>query len=91
MSTKSKKTKQDIQYGDHNFESPDQWKKSETKIRITTFLDEDLLEKIKFEAALQNKKYQTYLNERLRELFMNEESVETRLKRLESLVKKRLS
>lgn len=87
MSTKNRKT--DLQYGNREFESPENWKKSETKIRITTFLDEDLLEKIKSEAAVQNKKYQTYLNERLREVFMDEESVETRLKRLEEIVKKK--
>ena len=61
----------------------------DVKVRITTFLDEDLLEKIKTEASLQNKKYQTYLNERLREIFMGEESIESRLKYLEEIIKKR--
>ena len=85
MTTRNKK---DLQFGDKEFESPKDWKKKDVKIRITTFLDEDLLEKIKFEAKKQNKKYQSYLNERLRELFMEEESLEPRLKRVESIVLK---
>ncbi len=83
MTTKNKK---DLKFGDKAFESPQSWEKKEVKIRITTFLDEDLLEKIKTEAKKQNKKYQSYLNERLRELFMDEESLESRLKRVEKIV-----
>lgn len=88
MTTRNKK---DIAYGDKDFESPQDWDKKEVKVRITTFLDEDLLETIKAEAAKQNKKYQSYLNERLREIFMNEESVETRLRRLEKIVEKKMA
>ncbi|MCB0407573.1 MAG: hypothetical protein KDD34_05160 [Bdellovibrionales bacterium] len=89
MNTKSKKKKKDIIFGNKDFDAPTDWEKKDIKIRITTFLDEDLLEKIKTEARLQNKKYQTYLNERLRELFMGEESIESRLKSLEEIIKKR--
>lgn len=88
MTTKNKK---DIIYGNKDFESPKDWDKKAVKVRITTFLDEDLLEIIKEEATKQNKKYQSYLNERLREIFMNEESVETRLHRLEKIVQKKMA
>ena len=87
MNTKTKK--KDIQYGDVEVDLPSTWNSSETKVRITTFLDEDLLIKIKEEAKAQGKKYQSLLNERLREVFMGEESLETRLKKLEEEVFKK--
>lgn len=87
MNTKTKK--KDIQYGDVEVDLPSTWNSSETKVRITTFLDEDLLVKIKEEAKAQGKKYQSLLNERLREVFMGEESLETRLKKLEEEVFKK--
>ncbi len=87
MNTKTKK--KDIQYGDVEVDLPSTWNSSETKVRITTFLDEDLLIKIKEEAKTQGKKYQSLLNERLREIFMGEESTETRLKKLEEEVFKK--
>ena len=87
MNTKTKK--KDIQYGDVEVDLPSTWNSSETKVRITTFLDEDLLIKIKEEAKAQGKKYQSLLNERLREIFMGEEGLETRLKKLEEEVFKK--
>lgn len=90
MNTKTKK--KDIQYGDVEVDLPSTWNSSETKVRITTFLDEDLLVKIKEEAKTQGKKYQSLLNERLREVFMGEEGLETRLRKLEEEVfKKRMA
>lgn len=79
----------DIEYGDVEIESPKDWDKKEVKIRITTFLDQDLLLEIKKNAKLQKKKYQSYINERLREVFFEEESVESRLMKLENKVFKR--
>lgn len=87
MNTKTKK--KDIEYGDVEVDLPSTWNSSETKVRITTFLDEDLLIKIKEEAKAQGKKYQSLLNERLREVFMGEEGLETRLKKLEEEVFKK--
>lgn len=87
MNTKTKK--KDIQYGDIEVDLPSTWNSSETKVRITTFLDEDLLIKIKKEAKIQGKKYQSLLNEKLREIFMGEKSLETRLKKLEEEVFKK--
>lgn len=87
MNTKTKK--KDIQFGDVEVDLPSTWNSSETKVRITTFLDEDLLIKIKEEAKAQGKKYQSLLNERLREIFMGEEGLETRLKKLEEEVFKK--
>ncbi|MGB0453981.1 MAG: hypothetical protein ACPGJV_09730 [Bacteriovoracaceae bacterium] len=87
MNTKTKK--KDIEYGDVEVDLPSTWNSNETKVRITTFLDEDLLIKIKEEANAQGKKYQSLLNERLREVFMGEEGLETRLKKLEEEVFKK--
>lgn len=87
MNTKAK-TK-DIQYGSTDIELPSTWNSNETKVRITTFIDEDLLIKLKKDAKSQGKKYQSLLNEKLREIFMDEESLETRLKKLEEEVFKK--
>jgi len=85
----STKTKKDIKYGNVDVDSPSEWSKKDVKVRITTFLDEDLLDAIKAEAVSQNKKYQTYLNERLREMFLGEETLEARLRRVEEIVAKK--
>jgi len=87
MNTKAKK--KDIQYGDVEVDLPSTWNSDETKVRITTFLDEDLLIKIKEEAKAQGKKYQSFLNQKLREVFMGEEGLEARLERLEKEVFKK--
>jgi len=87
MNTKARR--KDIQYGDVEVDLPSTWNSNETKVRITTFLDEDLLIKIKEEAKSQGKKYQSLLNEKLREAFMGEEGLETRLRRLEEEVFKK--
>lgn len=81
MNTKSKKQRKDIQYGNVDVDLPSMWDSKEIKVRITTFLDEDLLIRIKKEAKNQGKKYQSYLNERLREAFLGEKSVEHPIKK----------
>ena len=58
----------------------------EVKIRITTFLDLDVLEKLKAHAKDLGMGYQTYLNTFLRESILNEPGVLTRLKRIEKAI-----
>lgn len=80
-------------YSEKDKLSSDEFEKKNVKIRITTFIDLDILEKLKEEAALSGKKYQTLLNEKLREFMIEEDSIKSKLsdmnKRL-SIVEKRI-
>ncbi len=73
--------------------SNDEFEKKNTKVRITTFIDVDVLEQLKAEAATTGKKYQTLLNEKLREIVFEEETIKSTLsdinKRL-TMVEKRI-
>ena len=59
--------------------SEDEFEKKNTKVRITTFIDVDIVEKLKEEAAVSGKKYQTLLNEKLREIVLEEETIKSTL------------
>ena len=59
--------------------SKDEFEKKNTKVRITTFIDIDVLEQLKKEAATSGKKYQTLLNEKLREIVLEEETIKSTL------------
>jgi uncharacterized protein (DUF4415 family) len=80
-------------YSENDKLSSDEFEKKNVKIRITTFIDLDILVKLKEEAALSGKKYQTLLNEKLREFMIEEDSIKSKLsdmnKRL-SIVEKRI-
>jgi uncharacterized protein (DUF4415 family) len=65
----------------------DEFDKKNTKIRITTFIDIDLIEKLKEEAMQTGKKYQTLLNEKLRQILMEEEKIKTTLFNLDKRLK----
>ncbi len=65
----------------------DEFDKKNTKIRITTFIDIDLIEKLKEEASQTGKKYQTLLNEKLRQILMEEEKIKTTLFNLDKRLK----
>ncbi len=58
----------------------------EVKVRITTFLDLDVVEKLKVDAKNLGMGYQTFLNSFLRESLLNEPGVLTRLKRIEKAI-----
>ncbi len=61
-----------------------------TKVRITTFLDTDVLEQLKKEAAETGGKYQTTLNQILRDHFSGTTTnVLDRIKKLENAVFKK--
>jgi uncharacterized protein (DUF4415 family) len=53
-----------------------QAEQSKGKVRITTYLDTDVLELLKARGESENKGYQTVLNELLRKQFMSEKPLE---------------
>jgi len=63
------------------------------KARITMMIDLDLLDKIKSDAKNIGTKYQTLMNTKLREVFLNEnysgelDEIKARLAHLENLIK----
>lgn len=59
--------------------SHDEFDKKNTKVRITTFIDVDILEQLKAEAASTGQKYQTLLNEKLRAIVLGEETITSTL------------
>ena len=61
-------------------------KPDEIKVRITTFLDSDVLEALKAQAKDLGTGYQTFLNSFLRESLLKEPGVLTRLKRIEKAI-----
>lgn len=63
----------DIQYGNVNIAEEDFLPKN-IKIRVTTFVDLDVVEALKAEAHKKKMKYQTLLNEILRERMFSEET-----------------
>lgn len=72
-------------------------KTEEAKVRINMFIDGDLLIKIREEAKNRNTKYQTLINQSLREFFLNEQNIvnvdefkelKHRVELLEALLKK---
>lgn len=66
MSIKSKN-----KYGKQDLLSEDLFNSKNVKVRITTFIDEDILNNLKIYASKQGLKYQTALNMLLRNFFEN--------------------
>ena len=82
---KNQKTK-DIQYGDVEF-SQEEFLPKNVKERITIFLDQDILDSFRDRAEKEGKKYQSLINEALRES-MDKPNLEERIKRLEEKIEK---
>lgn len=59
---------------------------SETKVRITTYIDSDVYMALKAKAKKSGEKYQALLNGYLRKSVLNELDLESRLKRIEKKV-----
>ncbi len=59
------------------------------KVRITSFIDGDLLAELKSRAEQQGTKYQTLMNQLLRQALKDSESLAERLKKLEKAVFKK--
>jgi len=53
------------------------------KVRISTYLDMDVLKTLKAEAKKKHMGYQTLLNQKLREALFEDQSLETRISRIE--------
>lgn len=86
MRTKAKsRSKEKVSYGEVDVDLNDV-KSHEVKVRITTFLDHDVLDKLKSQAKDLGMGYQTFLNTFLREAILNEPGVLTRLKRIEKAI-----
>lgn len=84
MKTKSKK-KRDIVYGNVKIDLKNV-QKHEFKMRVTTYIDLDVLEALKEQAKQMGMGYQTYLNSYLREKILKEAGVLTRLDRIEKAI-----
>jgi uncharacterized protein (DUF4415 family) len=68
----------------------DEFDDKNVKIRISMFVDGDVLDAVKKTAKKSGGiGYQTLINQKLRDVFLSEESVEDRLARLESVVLKK--
>jgi len=61
--------KRDIQFGAHDILDEQVFAPKQVKVRITTFIDEDILLKLKSYAKQSGTKYQTALNALLRSFF----------------------
>lgn len=70
---------------------PDEFNPKKGKFRVNMFVDLDLVDEIRKVAGKRNIPYQTLINQKLRELFMNEQSIEDRIARIEEIVLKKRS
>ena len=59
--------RESIEFGCNNLLDADEFDKKHTKVMITTRLDGEVLEAVKIEAASRGIKYQTLINQFLRE------------------------
>lgn len=73
---------------------------SDAKIKVSMFLDGDLLKVLKEQAVNRNTKYQTLINQTLRDLFMGQsnavdpiefKNLKTKVDLLESIVLKKIA
>ncbi len=68
---------------------PDEFNPKNGKFRVNMFVDLDIVDEIRKVAAKKHIPYQTLINQKLREIFMNEVSLEERVARIEKLIQKR--
>lgn len=67
----------------------DEFNPKRGKFRVNMFVDLDVVDEIRDIAAKRHIPYQTLINQKLREIFMNERSLEDRVAQIEKLVLKR--
>ena len=82
MSTKNRK----IRYGKVDV-SPEEFEPKNVKERITIFIDQDVLDLFRIKAEKTGLKYQTLINQALREA-TQKPSIEDRVEALENKIKK---
>ena len=70
---------------------PDEFNPKKGKFRVNMFVDLDVVDEIRKVAAKRHVPYQTLINQKLRELFMEEQSIEDRVARIEKIVLKKRS
>jgi predicted DNA binding CopG/RHH family protein len=70
---------------------PDEFNSKKGKFRVNMFVDLDVVDEIRRIAAKRHIPYQTLINQKLREILMNEQSLEDRLARIEEIVLKKRS
>jgi len=68
---------------------PDEFDPKNGKFRVNMFVDLDVVDEIRRVAAKRNVPYQTLINQKLREVFLSEATLEERVTQLEKLMKKR--
>ncbi len=84
-SSKAAKVKK-IQYGKKDLLLESDLDPKNHKVRITSFIDSDVLAELKARAQEQGTKYQTLLNQLLRQALKDSDGMADRLKRLEEAV-----
>ena len=82
---KSSKTDR-IKYGKKDLLNESDLDPKNHKVRITSFIDGDILAELKARAEQQGTKYQTLLNQLLRQALKDSASMVERLKKLEEAV-----
>jgi hypothetical protein len=70
---------------------PDEFNPKKGKFRVNMFVDLDVVDEIRKAAAKRHIPYQTLINQKLREVFLSEESIEDRVARIENIVLKKRS
>ncbi len=76
--------KNKIDFSETDKLSDDEFAPENIKVRITTYIDKDILDKLREEAAESGKKYQSLLNEKLRETVFEEKSIKASIKDLKT-------
>jgi uncharacterized protein (DUF4415 family) len=70
---------------------PEELSLSNVKVNIHIRLDADILNHFKAKAAREGKKYQSLINQHLRETALKEESLESRVRRIEEQLRRAAS
>ncbi len=68
---------------------PDEFNPKKGKFRVNMFVDLDVVDEIRRVATKRRIPYQTLINQKLREIFMNETSLEDRVAHIEKIVLKK--
>ncbi len=74
-----------IRYGNVELDN-DEFDRRNLKIRVTMMIDADIVDRYKNEAEKKHTKYQTLMNQKLREAFVIQDDLESRIKLLEQKV-----
>jgi len=81
-----------INYGKKELLADEDFEPKNIKVRINTYIDLDVIDALKKEAKRNGEKYQTLLNQKLREIVLDDKittikDIERRLKKVENLLK----